>query len=133
MAASSEHEIEEAYPGRPWLVEFFRCGTRTTPDGRVVAVAPAEVRGAALHGLVQARPSAAWSVLQAAGTPGLLLLATVPEATDRTNRHFVPAFQASWPDAEVEHLEGATHSLFTELGESLGDIIGDWAKRRGIA
>ncbi len=75
----------------------------------------------------------AWSVLQAAGTPCLLLLATVPEATDRTNRHFVPAFRAAWPDADVEHVDGATHSLFTELGEGLGDIVGEWANRRGIA
>ena len=128
-----EAEVEEAYPGRDWMLEFFRAGTRISSDGRVMAIAPAEVRGAALHGLIRARPSLAWPVLQAAGTPGLLLLATVPEEVDRTNRHFVPAFRAAWPDAEVSHIDGATHSLFTELGEELGDLIGEWAERVGIA
>jgi len=128
-----EAEVEEAYPGKDWMLEFFRAGTRVDEDGRVVAIAPAEVRGAALHGLIRARPSLAWPVLQAAGTPGLLLLATVPEETDRTNRLFVRAFREAWPDADVLHLDGATHSLFTELGEGLGDVIGEWAERVGIA
>ena len=39
----------------------------------------------------------------------------------------------AWPDAEVLHVNGATHSLFTELGETLGDVIGEWAARVGIA
>jgi pimeloyl-ACP methyl ester carboxylesterase len=128
-----EQELEAAYPGQQALLEFFRAGTRTASDGRVLAGAPAEVRGAALHGLVRARPSEAWPVLQEAGVPCLLLLATVPEYTDRTNRHFVTAFEQAWPDAEVVHLEGATHTLFTEVGAELGDLIGDWASRRGIA
>jgi pimeloyl-ACP methyl ester carboxylesterase len=127
-----ERELEAAYPGREGLLDFFRIGTRIAADGRVLAGAPAEVRGAALHGLVRARPSDAWPVLQAAGTPCLLLLATVPEHTDRTNRYFLPAFERAWPDAEVVHLEGATHTIFTELGEELGDVIGAWAQRRGI-
>lgn len=131
--AELEAEVEAAYPGRDWVLDFFRAGTRIAPDGRVLAIAPAEVRGAALHGLVHARPSTAWPLLQDAGTPGLLLLATVPEETDRTNRLFAPAFQQAWPDVEVAHVDGATHSLFTELGEGLGDLIGDWAERRGIA
>lgn len=128
-----EQELEAAYPGRDGLLDFFREGTRIADDGRVLAGSSAEVRGAALHGLVHARPSAAWPVLQEAGVPCLLLLATVPELTDRTNRLFAPAFQAAWPDAEVVHLEGATHTLFTELGPALGDLIGDWARRREIA
>lgn len=128
-----EAEVEEAYPGREWMLEFFRAGTRLGAEGRVMAIASAEVRGAALHGLTRARPSLAWPVLQAAGTPGLLLLATVPEEADRTNRLFVPVFRAAWPDAEVAHIDGATHSLFTEFGEGLGDVIGDWADRVGIA
>ena len=111
------------------MLEFFRAGTRVDADGRVVAIAPAEVRGAAFYGLIRARPSLAWPVLQAAGTPGLLLLATVPEETDSTNRLFVPAFRDAWPDAEVFHVGGATHSLFTELQETLGDLIGEWAER----
>lgn len=128
-----EAEVEGAYPGRDWVLGFFRAGTRIGDDGRVLAIASADVRGAAIHGLIRARPSLAWPVLQAAGTPGLLLLATVPEETDRTNRLFVPAFREAWPDAEVFHLEGATHSLFTELGDGLGDVIGEWAERVGIA
>ena len=98
---SSRQKSSEAYPGQEWMLEFFRAGTRVDADGRVVAIAPAEVRGAAFHGLIRARPSLAWPVLQAAGTPGLLLLATVPEEADRTNRLFVPAFRDAWPDAEV--------------------------------
>ena len=128
-----EAEVAEAYPGRDWMLEFFRAGTRIGEDGRVMTIAPAEVRGGALHGMIQARPSLAWPVLQAGGTPGLLLLATVPEEVDRTNRRFAPAFREAWPDAEVAHIDGATHSLFTELGEGLGDLIGDWAQRVGIA
>jgi hypothetical protein len=69
----------------------------------------------------------------AAVTPGLLLLTTVPEETDETNRLFVPAFRDTWPDADVIHVEGATHSLFTELRETLGDGIGEWAERMEIA
>jgi pimeloyl-ACP methyl ester carboxylesterase len=128
-----EQELEAAYPDSTGLLEFFRAGTRTSADGRVLAGASAEVRGAALHGLVRARPSDAWPVLQEAGTPCLLLLATVPEHTDRTNRSFLPAFEQALPDADVVHLEGATHTIFTELGPELGDLIGAWAERRGIA
>ncbi len=128
-----ENELAAAYPGRNWLLDLFREGARTTPDGRVLAGSTAEVRGAALHGLVRARPSRAWPVLQEAGVPGLLLLATVPELTDRTNRLFAPAFEQAWPDAEVVYLEGATHSIFTELGSELGDRVGAWARRREIA
>jgi pimeloyl-ACP methyl ester carboxylesterase len=128
-----ESEVEAAYPGQEWMLDFFRAGTHVEPDGRVRAIAPAEVRGAAFHGLIRARSSLAWPVLQAAGTPGLLLLATVPEETDKTNRLFVPAFRDAWPDAEVFHVEGATHSLFTELRETLGDVIGEWAERMEIA
>jgi pimeloyl-ACP methyl ester carboxylesterase len=126
-------DVDREYPGREWILDFYRAGARTRPDGRIVAIAAAEVRGAALHGLVRARPSAAWPVLQGAGVPGLLLLATVPEHTDEVNRHFLPAFAAAWPDAEIVHVAGGTHSLFTELGPELGDIIGAWARRRGIA
>lgn len=127
--AELEAEVEEAYPGQEWMLDFFRAGTRVDAGGRVGAIAPAEVRGAAFHGLIRARPSLAWPVLQAAGTPGFLLLATVPEETDSTNRLFVPAFRDAWPDAEVLHVGGATHSLFTELQETLGDLIGEWAER----
>ncbi len=126
-------EVAAEYPGRDWLMDFYREGARTAPDGRVLATASAEVRGAARHGLLHTRPSAAWPVLAAAGVPGLLLLATVPEETDETNRRFAPAFAAAWPDADIVHVAGGTHALFTELGPELGDLIGGWARRRGIA
>jgi pimeloyl-ACP methyl ester carboxylesterase len=126
-------EVAAEYPGRDWLMDFYREGARTTPAGRVLATASAEVRGAARHGLLHAHPSAAWPVLAAAGVPGLLLLATVPEETDENNRRFAPAFAAAWPTAEIVHVEGGTHSLFTELGAELGELIGGWAERRGIA
>lgn len=126
-------EVSAEYPGCDWLLDFYRAGARTAPDGRVLATSSAEVRGAARHGLLHTRPSTAWPVLAAAGVPGLLLLATVPRETDETNRRFAPAFVAAWPDVEIIHVAGGTHTLFTELGPGLGDLIGGWAQRRGIA
>ena len=101
-----EAEVEEAYPGQEWMLDFFRAGTRVDADGRVVAIAPAEVRGAAFHGLIRARPSLAWPVLQAAGTPGLLLLATVLKRPTGRTGCSSPRFATPGPTPRSSMSEG---------------------------
>ena len=85
-----------------------------------------EAQGAALHHLARARQSATWPALEAAGTPTLLLLATEPESARAQNERGAQAFGAAVPQADIRLVEGATHSLVTDLREEFGRTVAAW-------
>lgn len=81
---------------------------------------------AARFALAQSRCSIDWPVLAGSATPTLLLLATEPETSRAQNEEHGPRFRAAVPQADVRLLEGATHSLTTDLREQLGRDVADW-------
>ena len=58
--------------------------------------------------------------------PTLLLLATEPESAREQNERAGHAFQAVIHQADVRLVEGATHSLVTDLREEFGRTVAEW-------
>lgn len=114
-------EIDDADP----LVDDLVLGM-VEESGRLVPRLPPEAQGAALFHLGRARQTAAWPALAEEGTPTLLLLATEPAASREQNERAGPVFAAAVPQADVRMVEGATHSLVTDLREELGRTVADW-------
>jgi len=94
--------------------------------GRLVSRTVGLASVAARYALVVARCSDDWAGLAAAGTPTLLVLATEPPATRDQNEEWGARFGAAVPHAEVRLVEGATHSMATDLREGLGRDLADW-------
>jgi pimeloyl-ACP methyl ester carboxylesterase len=115
-------------PVTPELLEAFRAGLREE-DGELVSIVTPEVRGAALHGLMDTRVSSSWPAIAAAGIPILLLVATEPEELRRRSEAAMPVFSGHFPDADVHWMPGAGHDLFADAGPALGRIVADWARR----
>ena len=95
-------------------------------SGELVPRLVPEAQGAALFHLGRARQTEAWPALQAAGTPTLLLLATEPETAREQNERAGRAFGAAVQQADVRMVEGATHSLVTDLREEFGRTVAEW-------
>jgi pimeloyl-ACP methyl ester carboxylesterase len=98
----------------------------TEEDGRLVPRVTPEAQGAALFHLGRARQTESWPALQEEGTPTLLLLATEPEAARDQNERAGHAFAAVIHQADVRLVDGATHSLVTDLRERFGQTVADW-------
>ena len=77
-------------------------------------------RGAAMYHLTRARQSDRWAAIATAGTPTLLLLATKPDDIRSMNEAAAARFRAAVPQADVRFIEGASHSLITDLREEFG-------------
>lgn len=95
-------------------------------DGRLVPRVTPEAQGAALHHLGRARQTETWPALKEELIPTLLLLATEPSTALEQNQRAGHAFQAVVHQAEVQLLEGATHSLVTDLRAAFGQIVAEW-------
>ena len=114
-------------------MELFRAVTRINSDGRVVAIASAELGGGVPRACSRAPDSCVAGVQDrracASGQP--------PREQSRAEAVPVSRRPGASPEASpvpgVLHVGVATHSLFTELQETLGDVIVEWAKRVGIA
>jgi pimeloyl-ACP methyl ester carboxylesterase len=94
--------------------------------GQLVPRLLPEAQGAALFHLGRARQTETWPALAEQGTPTLLLLATEPEAAREQNERAGAAFGAAVPQADVRMVQGATHSLVTDLREEFGRSVADW-------
>jgi pimeloyl-ACP methyl ester carboxylesterase len=79
-------------------------------DGQLVSRVTPEAQGAAMFHLGRASQTETWPALQGEQIPTLLLLATEPPATFAQNQRAAHAFKAVIHDADVQLLEGATHS-----------------------
>ena len=92
---SSRHELAEAYPGS--ASGSSSCSARVRASTPTVGSSPVAPRrcgvrlSTASSGLARAAPG---PCSRRPASPGLLLLATVPELTDRTNRLFVAGVRA---------------------------------------
>jgi pimeloyl-ACP methyl ester carboxylesterase len=95
-------------------------------EGHLVPRVTPEAQGAAFFHLGRARQTSTWPALQEEGTPTLLLLATEPESALEQNRRAGHAFKAVIHQAEVQLLEGATHSLVTDIRVAFGQIVSEW-------
>ena len=100
-------------------------------DGRLVPRVGPEAQGAALFHLGRARQTETWPALQEEGTPTLLLLATEPQEAFELNQRAGHAFRAAVGQAEVRLLEGATHSLVTDLRVAFGRLVAEWLASTG--
>ena len=98
----------------------------TEDDGRLVPRVSPEAQGAALFHLGRARQTETWPALQEEGTPTLLLLATEPETAREQNERAGHAFGAVIHQADVRLIEGATHSLVTDLRSHFGHTVAEW-------
>lgn len=110
----------------PDLLQAYLAGLHRE-GGELVGSSP-EARGAAFRGLAVARQSEAWPRIREAGTPVLLLLATMPPHVE-VNERFVAAFIQALPQADVRWVENAGHGLLADAGPALGEQIGDWLAR----
>ena len=90
------------------------AGRPRLPDARI------KPRRRAMYHLMRARQSDQWAALAAARTPTLLLLATKPDDLRATNETAGARFQAAVLQADVRMIEGASHSLITDLREGSG-------------
>lgn len=95
-------------------------------DGRLVQRSTPEAQGAALFHLGRARQTEAWPALQEEQIPTLLLLATEPPATLEQNQRAAHAFKAVIHQAEVQLLEGTTHSMVTDIRLAFGQVVAEW-------
>ena len=75
-----------------------------------------------------------WATITEHHVPTLLLLATVPEDRLALNEGALERFRAEMPEAEVELVDGASHSMITDLRERFGTLVADWLARHvGVA
>jgi pimeloyl-ACP methyl ester carboxylesterase len=121
-------QAEVRRPVTPALLEAFRAGLREA-DGVLVGIPTAEVRAAALTGLMHRRVTESWPAIAEAGIPILLLLATEPEETRSENEKAATRFREQFPAAEIVFMEGAGHDLFADAGPELARIVADWVRR----
>jgi len=95
-------------------------------DGRLAPRVTAEAQGAALFHLGRSKQTETWPALQEEGTPTLLLLATEPQEALELNQRAGDAFKGVVHQADVQLLEGATHSLVTDLRGAFGQLVSEW-------
>jgi len=75
---------------------------------------------------MRSRQTDQWQALSTGAIPTLLLLATVPDATRQRNEEAAARFGKAVPHADIRLVEGATHSLITDLRDRFGETIRDW-------
>ena len=112
------------------LIDALLEGLVDDGNGGLVSVTTGASRGAALYYLMRARSSATWPVTAAAGIPTLLLLATTPDDLRAMNEGAAARFSAAVPHADVRFIEGASHSLITDMRDRFGAIVADWLTAR---
>jgi pimeloyl-ACP methyl ester carboxylesterase len=99
-------------------------------DGHLVSRVTPEAQGAALFHLGRAKQTETWPALQEEQIPTLLLLATEPPAALEQNQRAGHAFKAVIHQAEVQLLEGATHSLVTDLRIAFGQVVLEFLQKK---
>jgi lipase len=108
------------------VVDSFLEGTIDDGEGGLITRTSPATRAAALYYLARARQSEQWPALAAAKLPVLLLLATEPEIARERNEAAASRFRAAVPQADVRFMEGATHSLVTDLRDGFGTAVVEW-------
>ena len=113
------------------VVAAFLEGMTDDGAGGLVSRTLGTSRGAALYHLMRASQSEQWAAIAAARTPTLLLLATKPDELRAMNETGAARFLGAVPQADVRFIDGATHSLITDLREEFGETVRDWLRQVG--
>ncbi len=108
------------------VVDSFMAGLMDDGEGGLISRTLGSSRGPASYHLMRAKQTGQWPAIAAAGMPTLLLLATVPDAARATNQAAADRFNRAIPQADVRLVDGATHSLITDLRDGFGETVRDW-------
>jgi pimeloyl-ACP methyl ester carboxylesterase len=108
------------------VVTAFLEGMTDDGAGGLVSRTFGTSRGAALYHLMRVRQSEQWAAIAGAEIPTLLLLATQPDDLRARNETAAARFRAAVPQADVRFIEGASHSLITDLRDEFGATVRDW-------
>jgi pimeloyl-ACP methyl ester carboxylesterase len=117
VASDLELEIDDP------VVESFMAGLMDDGEGGLISRTLGTARGPAMYHLMRSKQTEQWPAIADAGIPTLLLLATVPEDRKAENELGAEAFKAAIPHADVRFIEGATHSLITDLRDEFGETV----------
>ena len=112
------------------IVDAYMAGLKDDGEGGLTSRTGGLARGASMYHLMRSKQTEQWPAIAAAGTPTLLLLATEPEVLRTTNETGAEKFSAAVPHADVRFIEGATHSLITDLRDRFGETVRDWLAAR---
>ena len=112
------------------VVSAYLEGLMDDGSGGLISRTLGTSGGAARYHLMRARQSDHWAAIGAAATPTLLLLATVPDDLRATNEAGAERFLAAVPQADVRMIEGASHSLITDLRDEFGATVATWLAAR---
>jgi pimeloyl-ACP methyl ester carboxylesterase len=115
------------------LVDAFLEGMEPDDEGHLVSRTTGAASGAARYHLARSKQSQTWPKIAGHGIPTLLLLATEPEQARELNEGGAVRFAAALPQAEVRWVEGATHSLITDVRERFGEAVAAWLGGRNDA
>lgn len=115
----------ELEPDDPVVTAFLE-GVMDDGEGGLISRTLGTSRGAAMYHLMRARQSDQWRAIADARIPTLLLLATKPPEIRSQNEAAAARFGDAVPQADVRFIEGATHSLITDLRERFGETVRDW-------
>ncbi len=121
-AVATELELDADDP----VVAAYMDGLMDDGAGGLVSRTLGASGGAARYHLMRASQSDQWAPIAAAKTPTLLLLATVPDDLRATNEAGAERFRAAVPQADIRFIEGATHSLITDLRDRFGQTVAVW-------
>lgn len=108
------------------VVTAFLEGMMDDGEGGLISRTLGTSRGAAMYHLMRARQSDQWRAIAGARIPTLLLLATKPDDIRAMNDAAAARFQDAVPDADIRFIEGATHSLITDLRDEFGTTVAQW-------
>lgn len=115
----------ELDPDDPVVTAFLE-GMMDDGKGGLISRTLGTSRGAAAYHLMRARQSEQWQAIADARIPTLLLLATKPDATRSMNEAGAARFRDAVPHADIRFIEGATHSLITDLRDEFGETVREW-------
>jgi pimeloyl-ACP methyl ester carboxylesterase len=108
------------------IVDAFLEGMQDDGVGGLISRTLGTSRGPAMYHLMRARQSDQWQAIADAGIPTLLLLATKPDDIRAQNETAAARFRDAMPHADIRFIEGATHSLITDLRDDFGEIVRAW-------
>jgi len=120
---------EDATRTTPAYEQAVLAGMTEQPDGSLHGPPP-EVRGAVYAALAASRSSEAWSAIDAAGIPTLLVYETEPPERRAENDEGARRLCAAIRTADAVPLPGAGHDVIADGGPELATIVRGWLDAR---